>query len=87
MRGFDTISAQILFCKPTFGNRNCSKTKPYQMTKQEEFQSEDVDIKRENLLYSKFDTLHEVVIYNFLAIKAKVYKNIIIQVNISSLLL
>ena len=49
------------------------------MTKQEEFHSEDVDIKRENVPYSKFNTLHEVMIYNFLANKAKVYMNIIIQ--------
>ena len=53
------------------------------MTKQEEFHSEDVVIKRENVPYSKFDTLHEVMIYNcliyFLANKAKVCMNIIIQ--------
>ena len=53
------------------------------MTKQEEFHSEDYDIKRENLLFSKFYTLHEVMIYNCsiypLANKAKVYINIIIQ--------
>ena len=53
------------------------------MTKQEEFHSEDVDIKRENVPYSKFNTLHEVRIYNcliyFLANKVKVCMNIIIQ--------
>ena len=53
------------------------------MTKLEEFYSEDVDIKRENVRYSKFDTFHEVMIYNcliyFMANKAKVYMNIIIQ--------
>ena len=53
------------------------------MTKQEEFHSEDYDIKRENLPYSKFYTLHEVMIYNSsiysLANEAKVYINIIIQ--------
>ena len=53
------------------------------MTKQEEFHSEDVDIKRENLPYSKLDTLHEVMMYKcsiyFLANKAKVYMNIIMQ--------
>jgi hypothetical protein len=32
------------------------------MTKQEEFHSEDVDIKRENVPYSKFNTLHEGMI-------------------------
>ena len=53
------------------------------MTKQEEFHSEDADIKRENVPYSKFNTLHEAMIYNclvyFLANQAKVYMNIIIQ--------
>ena len=52
------------------------------MTKHEEFHSEDVDIKRENVPYSKFDTFHEVMIYNcfiyLLANTAKVYMNIII---------
>ena len=51
------------------------------MTKLEEFHSEDVDIKRENVPYSKFNTFHEVMIYNcliyFLANKAKVYMNMI----------
>ena len=51
------------------------------MTKQEEFHSED--IKRENLPYSKCDTLHEVMMYKysiyFLANIAKVYMNIMIQ--------
>ena len=36
------------------------------MAKQEEFHSEDVDFKRKNVAYSKFDTLHEVMIYNCL---------------------
>jgi hypothetical protein len=49
------------------------------MTKQEEFHSEDVEIKMENIPYSKLDTFHEVMIYNcliyFLANKAKVYMN------------
>ena len=51
------------------------------MTKQEEFHSEDVDIKMENVPYSKLDALHDVMIYNcllyFLANKAKVYVNMI----------
>ena len=53
------------------------------MTKQEEFHSENVCIKRENLPYFKFDTLHEVMIYNssihFLTNKANVYMNMIMQ--------
>jgi hypothetical protein len=32
------------------------------MTKQEEFHSEDVEIKMENIPYSKLDTLHEVIL-------------------------
>jgi hypothetical protein len=31
------------------------------MTKQEEFHSEDVEIKMENIPFSKLDTFHEVI--------------------------